>query len=78
MSREVDAREKELIHQVHRDILIKCLESVKSLAPILICSMKIFVQILNQGKLIFTNLLYWVIFYYINLIYKVVKIYDCT
>ncbi|GIY50033.1 hypothetical protein CDAR_597421 [Caerostris darwini] len=49
VSREVDAREKELIHQAHRDILIRCLESVKSLAPILICSMKIFVQILNQG-----------------------------
>lgn len=51
VSREVDSREKELIHQAHRDILIRCLESVKSLAPILICSMKIFVQILNQkGK----------------------------
>ncbi|XP_035220262.1 vinculin-like [Stegodyphus dumicola] len=49
VSREVDAREKELIHQAHRDILIRCLESVKSLAPILICSMKIFVQILSQG-----------------------------
>lgn len=45
----MDAREKELIHQVHRDILMRCLESVKSLAPILICSMKIFVQILNQS-----------------------------
>ncbi|GFS83329.1 vinculin [Nephila pilipes] len=49
VSREVDAREKELIHEAHRDILIRCLESVKSLAPILICSMKIFVQILNQN-----------------------------
>ncbi|XP_013776382.1 vinculin-like isoform X3 [Limulus polyphemus] len=49
VSREVDAREKELTHQVHREILIRCLESVKNLAPILICSMKIFVQILSQG-----------------------------
>ncbi|KAG8199192.1 hypothetical protein JTE90_016019 [Oedothorax gibbosus] len=49
VSREVDAREKQLIHQAHRDILTRCLESVKSLAPILICSMKIFVQILNQN-----------------------------
>ncbi|XP_054721582.1 vinculin-like isoform X2 [Uloborus diversus] len=49
VSKEVDAREKELIHQVHREILIRCLESVKSLAPILICSMKIFVQLLSQG-----------------------------
>ncbi|XP_064476948.1 vinculin-like isoform X2 [Ornithodoros turicata] len=49
VSRDVDAREKELTHQVHREILIRCLESVKVLAPILICSMKIFVQILAQG-----------------------------
>ncbi|XP_076339142.1 vinculin-like isoform X2 [Tachypleus tridentatus] len=49
VSRDVDAREKELTHQVHREILIRCLESVKNLAPILICSMKIFVQILSQG-----------------------------
>lgn len=50
VSREVDAREKELIHEAHRYVLVRCLESVKSLAPILICSMKIFVQILNQSK----------------------------
>ncbi|GAB6023144.1 hypothetical protein CHUAL_007224 [Chamberlinius hualienensis] len=49
VSREVDAREKELTHQVHREILIRCLEQVKTLAPILICSMKIFIQILIQG-----------------------------
>lgn len=50
VSREVDARQKELTHQVHRDILIRCLEQVKTLAPILICSMKIFIQIVSQGK----------------------------
>ena len=49
VSREVDARQKELTHQVHRDILIRCLEQVKTLAPILICSMKIFIQIVSQG-----------------------------
>ncbi|GFQ79877.1 vinculin [Trichonephila clavata] len=49
VSREVDSRVKELIHEAHRDILIRSLESVKALAPILICSMKIFVQILNQN-----------------------------
>ncbi|GFW84382.1 vinculin [Trichonephila clavipes] len=49
VSREVDARLKELISEAHRDILIRSLESVKALAPILICSMKIFVQILNQN-----------------------------
>ncbi|XP_077499284.1 vinculin isoform X3 [Amblyomma americanum] len=49
VSRDVDAREKELTHQVHREILVRCLDSVKVLAPILICSMKIFVQILAQS-----------------------------
>ena len=50
VSREVDARQKELTHQVHRDILIRSLEQVKTLAPILICSMKIFIQIVSQGN----------------------------
>ncbi|CAG0899150.1 unnamed protein product [Darwinula stevensoni] len=49
VSREVDSRQKELTHQVHRDILIRCLDQVKTLAPILICSMKIFIQIIAQG-----------------------------
>ncbi|RWS26551.1 vinculin-like protein, partial [Leptotrombidium deliense] len=50
VSREVDAREKELTHLVHRDILVRCLDNVKNLAPILICGMKIYVQLLAQGK----------------------------
>ncbi|XP_067124487.1 vinculin-like isoform X3 [Centruroides vittatus] len=49
VSREVDAREKELTIQVHREILIRCLDSIKTLAPIFICSMKIFIQIYSQG-----------------------------
>uniref|UniRef100_T1J8S2 Vinculin n=1 Tax=Strigamia maritima TaxID=126957 RepID=T1J8S2_STRMM len=49
VSRDVDAREKELTHQVHREILVRCLEQVKTLAPILICSMKIFIQIIVKG-----------------------------
>ncbi|KHJ42082.1 vinculin family protein, partial [Trichuris suis] len=49
MSRETEAREKELTHQVHREILIRCIDSVKTLAPILICAMKIFIQISSQG-----------------------------
>ena len=56
VSREVDARQKELTHQVHRDILIRCLEQVKTLAPILICSMKIFIQIVSQGILFLEKL----------------------
>jgi len=49
VSRDVDAREKELTHQIHREILARCLDQVKTLAPILICGMKIFIQILVQG-----------------------------
>ncbi|XP_022661319.1 vinculin-like isoform X4 [Varroa jacobsoni] len=49
VSRDVDARQEELTHQVHRDILIRCLDSVKMLAPVLVCSMKIYVQIQAQG-----------------------------
>ncbi|KAK2722872.1 hypothetical protein QYM36_003163, partial [Artemia franciscana] len=49
VSREVDCRQKELTHQVHREILLRCLEQVKTLAPILICSMKIFIQIASHA-----------------------------
>lgn len=41
----VDARQKELTHQVHRDILVYCLEQLKTLTPIMISSMKIYVQL---------------------------------
>ncbi|XP_013115567.1 vinculin [Stomoxys calcitrans] len=51
VSREVSAREKELTHQVHSEILVRCLEQVKILAPILICSMKVYIHIVEQqGK----------------------------
>ncbi|KAL0277136.1 UNVERIFIED_CONTAM: hypothetical protein PYX00_004521 [Menopon gallinae] len=49
VSREVGAREKELTHQVHREILVRCLEQVKTLTPILICGMKIYIHIVSQG-----------------------------
>lgn len=45
----MSAREKELTHQVHSEILVRCLEQVKTLAPILICSMKIYIHIMDQG-----------------------------
>ena len=51
VTREVEKRILDLTHQVHREILEKCVDQVKTLAPILICSMKIFVQIVSQrGK----------------------------
>ncbi|XP_018910673.1 vinculin isoform X3 [Bemisia tabaci] len=49
VSAKVSAREKELTHQVHREILVRCLDQVKTLAPILICSMKIYIHILSSG-----------------------------
>lgn len=49
VSREVSNREKELTHQVHSEILVRCLEQVKILAPILICSMKVYIHIIEQG-----------------------------
>jgi hypothetical protein len=36
--------------QVHREILSRCVEQIKTLAPILICSMKIFIQIISQVR----------------------------
>ena len=50
VTKEVSRRTEDLTHQVHREILAKSVESVKTLAPILICSMKIFIQILSQGR----------------------------
>lgn len=51
VSREVDSRQKELTHRVHSEILVRCLEQVKILAPILICSMKVYIHIMEQdGK----------------------------
>uniref|UniRef100_A0A1I7WB35 Vinculin n=1 Tax=Heterorhabditis bacteriophora TaxID=37862 RepID=A0A1I7WB35_HETBA len=35
----------ELTHQVHREILVRCIDAIRTLSPILICSMKIFIQI---------------------------------
>lgn len=49
VTREVEKRIEDLTHQVHRDILSRCVEQIKTLAPILICSMKIFIQIISQG-----------------------------
>ena len=44
----MEKRVEDLTHQVHREILSRCVEQIKTLAPILICSMKIFIQILTQ------------------------------
>ncbi|XP_063370152.1 vinculin [Cydia amplana] len=48
-AREVAARASELTHPPHAETLARCLESVKQLAPVLICSMKIYIHILTEG-----------------------------
>jgi len=51
VSHEVETRKKDLLNPSQREGLGQHLEQMKTLAPILICSMKIFIQILNQeGK----------------------------
>lgn len=47
---DVDGRRKDLLNPFQRDALGQHLEQVKTLAPILICSMKIFIQILGQQE----------------------------
>lgn len=46
---KVAARAAELTHPPHAETLTRCLESVKQLAPVLICSMKIYIHILTEG-----------------------------
>ena len=48
MSHDVEARQQDLLSPQTREQLGGHLEQIKTLAPILICSMKIFIQILNQ------------------------------
>ncbi|XP_047025653.1 vinculin-like [Helicoverpa zea] len=48
-AREVAARAAELTHPPHADTLTRCLDSVKQLAPVLICSMKMYIHILTEG-----------------------------
>uniref|UniRef100_A0A0N4Z3B8 Vinculin n=1 Tax=Parastrongyloides trichosuri TaxID=131310 RepID=A0A0N4Z3B8_PARTI len=50
MSKDIDLREKELTHVVHREILVRCMDAIKTLSPILICAMKIFIQINDEGQ----------------------------
>uniref|UniRef100_A0A0B7APE0 Vinculin n=1 Tax=Arion vulgaris TaxID=1028688 RepID=A0A0B7APE0_9EUPU len=50
MTKEVDSREKELTHQVHRDMLIRSLEQVKVLTPVLISGIKIFITTIQSDQ----------------------------
>eukprot|EP00092_Neocalanus_flemingeri_P006291 GFUD01006767.1.p1 GENE.GFUD01006767.1~~GFUD01006767.1.p1 ORF type:complete len:853 (+),score=238.10 GFUD01006767.1:61-2619(+) len=48
VSHDVEERQNDLLNPPQRESLGLHLEQIKTLAPILICSMKIFIQILNQ------------------------------
>ncbi|KAK7099447.1 vinculin-like isoform X3 [Littorina saxatilis] len=50
MTKNVDSREKELTHQVHRDMLLRSLEQVKNLTPVLISGIKIFITAKQSGQ----------------------------
>ena len=43
MTKLVDAREKELTHQVHRMMLVRSLDEVKNLTPVLISAVKMYI-----------------------------------
>lgn len=51
VSKEVSAREKELTHQVHREILVRCLEQVRTLINYQYIII-MFINILNVMKYI--------------------------
>ncbi len=43
MSQEVDLRIKELTHVIHRQLLVRSLEQVKTLTPLLISSINVYI-----------------------------------
>lgn len=50
MTKLVDGREKELTHQVHRMMLIRSLDEVKNLTPVLISAVKMFITAKHTSK----------------------------
>ena len=48
VSHDIEVRQRDLLNPAQRESLAQHLEQIKTLAPILICSMKIFIQILTQ------------------------------
>ena len=49
MSQEVDGRIKELTHIIHRQILVRSLEQVKTLTPLLISSINVYISSKHTG-----------------------------
>ena len=50
MSKEVDLRIKELTHIIHRQLLTRSLEQVKTLTPLLISSINVYITQKHTGK----------------------------
>lgn len=50
VSFEVNKRQSDLTHQVHREILLRCLDNLKQEAPVLISAMKIYIQLLSTNN----------------------------
>jgi vinculin len=50
MSKEVDLRIKELTHILHRQLLTRSLEQVKTLTPLLISSINVYITQKHTGN----------------------------
>lgn len=49
LARDVNHRQRELTHQVHREMLLRCLDNLKQEAPGLISAMKIYIQLQSSN-----------------------------
>ena len=49
-NKEVTNRTEDLTHQAHKEMLMRCVDQLNTLCPILICAMRIFIEILSKGK----------------------------
>lgn len=49
VSKQVKERAEELTHKPYSDILLECLAQIKLLTPVLICSLKVCIQITERG-----------------------------
>ena len=61
----INSREKELTYEAHRELLKTHMANVKSLTPVLISGIKIFITTQGMGKLIFDKISY--LFYKVSL-----------
>lgn len=50
MANDIETRVKELTHGIHRQLLSRCLEQVKTLTPLLISSINIYVTSKHTGE----------------------------